>query len=371
MGNKRMKLSDIVKIKSELKGYQFLEHSFLEDYDKDKQSLFDNEDIFKVLGKKEYSLRYDLTSPLRTYVIDNINDIVLPLKRISNGKVFRDDKPDKGRFKEFEQVDLDIIGFSNSKAIHELITILSDSLTEYGVSDFKIVYNDRKLIPYSDKTILRILDKYRKLGESKTIELLINEGFNGLEIIDTVENINYPSNVSESYVFDPFMVRGMDYYTGFIFEIQYEGFTIGGGGQYDNFIKKGLTSFGGSLGVTRIESLIETDYESNVVGILNLSEKFWPQIEKVQKCLNIQGVKADIYMGESKKLSKQLKWADKKNFSKVYIIGEEEFENETIMIKDMKSIKKRSENAKTRDDWLKSDLSTSLPIKELEGYKDV
>ena len=260
-------------------------------------------------------LRYDLTVPLVRFYSNNENDLPKPFKALQIGPVFRADRPQRGRFREFYQCDIDIIGDGSNLAETELILATSTLLEKIGFEDFTVVINDRQILKAMasycgiaeadyDKTFI-ILDKMDKIGmegvskelseigygketSDKYIELfsLINDSKNPLEALTTklsgiigpevisnleaiISNVNSGKTAKFNLKFDPTLVRGMSYYTGPIFEIKIGDFgsSCGGGGRYDSmvekFIGRAVPACGFSIGFERIITiLLENGFEA-------------------------------------------------------------------------------------------------------------
>ncbi len=285
--------------------------------------------IFKVLKRGEkldlsgdvreedivdYGIRYDLTVPLSRFFANNENDLKKPFKALQIGPVFRADRPQKGRYREFTQCDIDIIGEPSYLAECELITATSKALSALSFKGFKIIINDRRLLTGMAKyagfpddglsKLFIILDKLDKIGLSGVRDELIESGFSkdsiekylslfealsgkedvkeALLILEEKMGDSFPKDAGDDLsriskivqsedvkeadfrlVFDPTLVRGMGYYTGPVFEIRIEELSIscGGGGRYDNMV--GLFSghptpaCGFSIGFERIILLLK------------------------------------------------------------------------------------------------------------------
>ncbi len=253
-------------------------------------------------------LRYDLTVPLSRYYSNNANNLSAPFKALQMGSVFRADRPQKGRFRQFMQCDIDILGDATYLAEVELILATTTLLGKLGFSGFKVRINDRRFLKAmasycgfpqeSYDQVFIILDKLDKIGPDGVLADLVASGFSKesaeryLELFQTVtsdaagirmlrdtlgehlpedaaENLlNIISSVDETRVsefdlaFDPALVRGMSYYTGTIFEIEMEEFgsSVAGGGRYDEMIGKftGMQTpaCGFSIGFERIITIL-------------------------------------------------------------------------------------------------------------------
>ncbi|MBO4375114.1 MAG: histidine--tRNA ligase [Lachnospiraceae bacterium] len=250
-------------------------------------------------------LRYDLTLPLSRYYASNNSKLIMPFKALQMGNVFRADRPQKGRFREFMQCDIDILGEPGILAEIELINATTTLLGKLGLKDFKVRINDRRMLKEmasscgfeeeSQQEVFIILDKMDKIGIGGVREELINSGFDRDstdEYISLFENAgNDPQKVAEltgsentaqisqsirsimdavnavrnsdfSVEFDPTLVRGMSYYTGTIFEIEMKEFgsSVAGGGRYDamigNFTGNPVPACGFSIGFERIITIL-------------------------------------------------------------------------------------------------------------------
>ena len=295
----------------------------------------DNEKlIFKVLkrgrdlekaiaaGKHEYAdngMRYDLTVPLSRYYANNREQLPAPFKALQIGSVWRADNPQKGRFRQFTQCDIDILGDDSNLAEIELITATSDMLTkifaEAGIKDFTVHINDRQILfaialqaGFTEEdvpSVLITLDKYDKIGLDGIEKELLENGYpkevvkKYLSIYDNTDDVSceeFCSRIDSKYlsdeaaahiaeiitcaqemtgdnvsaVFDPTLVRGMGYYTGPIFEITLDeySFSVAGGGRYDKMIGKfsgqDVSASGFSIGFERIITILRDKLEDGL-----------------------------------------------------------------------------------------------------------
>lgn len=254
-------------------------------------------------------LRYDLTVPLARFYANNGENLPLPFKSLQIGESFRADRPQKGRFRQFTQCDIDILGDNSNLAEIELISATANMLNELGINELKVRVNDRNILkamalscgfPESQlDTIYIILDKMDKIGldgvKKSLLEYGLNptgvekycnmfnniddsinckqfigdklQGFLADEVIDNLQEIiTVTSNIANKdcqIVFDPTLVRGMSYYTGPIFEIELKNYhaSVAGGGRYDKMIgkycSKEVCACGFSIGFERIISVIK------------------------------------------------------------------------------------------------------------------
>jgi len=268
------------------------------------------EDATNVDELVDSGLRYDLTVPLARYYANNMNELDKPFKALQIGSVWRADRPQKGRFRQFIQCDIDILGEKTNLAEIELILATTTLLKKVGLENFKVKINDRRILKTiamssgfneSDcESIFISLDKIDKIGVDGVRQELIDNGYNEDVVDKYLSLFNNETNSATSFydkiasneldynipneldkvvsivkevndiniVFDPTLVRGMSYYTGLIFEIEaldYSG-SIAGGGRYDEMIEKysnvSVPACGFSIGFERlINILIESGYQ--------------------------------------------------------------------------------------------------------------
>lgn len=269
------------------------------------------EDASNIDDLVDSGLRYDLTVPLTRYYANNMNHLDNPFKSIQIGNVWRAERPQKGRFRQFVQCDIDILGEKTNLAEIELISATTSLLDKIGLNNYKIVINDRRILKamalyagFNDNecdTVFVSLDKLDKIGISGVRDEMLSCGFEeniidkylGLysnndlddvivfcnqidtnflekEIVDNLKDIiNTLINLKNVNIkFDPTLVRGMSYYTGPIFEIKVDGYngSIGGGGRYDDMVSKyaniSVPACGFSIGFERlINILTESNYK--------------------------------------------------------------------------------------------------------------
>lgn len=342
----------------------------------------------------ERALRYDLTIPFARYVVMHQNELVFPFRRYQMQPVWRADRPQKGRYREFWQCDCDVVG-SNSLIIEaELLCIYQEAFHKLGIPEVSVKVNSRKLLsglaeltgsPERMMDITIALDKLDKIGwdgvsrelDQKgisadsiiTIEKIISltgnneekllalesfmknspEGLEGiaelrktLEYYQTIRSASWTSDV----VLDISLARGLNYYTGVIMEVTTSAVkmgSIGGGGRYDDltglFGLKGLSGVGISFGIDRIYDVMEelgVFPESIVTGAKVILVNFGGELEtyalNVLQQLRSSGIAAEIYP-EPAKFDKQLKYANKRSIPFVIIPGEEEKADGMISLK--------------------------------------
>ena len=318
------------------------------------------DDLSKVSSPNELvdlGLRFDLTVPLSRFYADNKSSLPDVFRSIQIAPVWRAERPQKGRFRQFVQCDIDIIGEQSSLAEMELILVTSRALENLGIKDFKIRMNDRKLLnSFLDKnnipedkrnSVLITLDKVDKIGNdgvAKELQKLdfddltiasllklyiLSEEDNLKEIIDSVNQVAG----KEIVIFDPTLVRGMGYYTGTIFEISTssENYSLGGGGRYDRMISKltktDIPAVGFSLGFERIVDLaeVETGPLQEKVALLYSTDNVIPAVSLLSlgSGLARQGKQSRL-IRKSKNTRKQLEDLKQEGFSSFALVKAED-----------------------------------------------
>jgi histidyl-tRNA synthetase len=335
---------------------------------------------FEDLGKRRLALRYDLTVPLVRVV--GMNQLPLPFKRYCISRVWRFDRPQKGRYREFWQCDVDTVGTDSMEADAEIIACAVDALENIGLSKFRFKLNNRKLldgvmrylgIPRENELdAFRALDKLEKQGKKKVLEELKERGvpngealldFLKLDKLDDIEKkIGKNEGIDElreiftvlkkigkekKVVLDLAMVRGLDYYTGPIFEVEEGDYgSIAGGGRYDKIIGKlsgkEAPAVGISLGIERIIEVLKERKQLPMsarkkVYVLCADDESKDEAGKITQELRSAGgltVNRDLM---SRNFSGQLKDASKKGCDKVVIVGQKDLSRGNVTIKDMSS----------------------------------
>ena len=352
------------------------------------------------------ALRYDLTVPLARYVSQNLNNLNFPFKRYQTQLVWRAERPQKGRYREFLQCDADIIGESSYLQVVESILLCDLIFDKLGFKNLKLRINDRRILEdvakkisvenFSDFAI--IIDKIDKIGLDEVITQLKGKGLKEDSIsilkdffsltesterkIEKIKNnidsnsfdelLNIISAISKTKLkvleidFDLSLARGLSYYTGIILEVSSpESFSIGsiaGGGRYDNLIQVGnnnLSGFGLSFGFDRIYMILEElnlfpDAINNEKTFLfiNFDNKISEEILNYINNLRYEGIICELYP-KSVKIKKQLDYANKKNFDFVVLIGEDEIKNNSFVLKNMSSGDQVSYNIDTIEEEIK------------------
>ncbi len=357
----------------------------------------------------EKGLRYDLTVPLARYVVMHQNELTFPFKRYQIQPVWRADRPQKGRYREFWQCDADVLGSDSLLNEVELIQIFAKVFKQLGI-EMNIHLNTRKLLVAmvelsgkQDKltSFTVILDKLDKIGIDKVIELLNEAGFNA-KTFDLVKAIaNNSSDFLNSEVakqlaqtetgkvglqelnkilsliddetkqqvkIDATLARGLDYYTGPIFEIKAAGFSgsLGSGGRYDNltgnFGLPGVSGVGISFGLDRIydvmkdQNLFPTS-NTNITQVLliNFDKETEQQVFQLTTQLRQTGLKTEFYPTQAK-LKKQMKYANDKNIPFVILAGSRELESGKLTLKNMQNGEQQEADIKTIISILKDSI---------------
>jgi histidyl-tRNA synthetase len=349
---------------------------------------------YKSIANKiaEKGLRYDLTVPFARFVVNNRNEINFPFKRYQIQPVWRADRPQKGRYREFYQCDVDIIGSNSLLNEIELCEIIDEVFSKLNLN-ITIKLNNRKILssiseiigkPEMLTDITVAIDKIEKIGYEKVIcELLergldqedINKidpilklsgnnkdkisqlktilsenetGLKGIEELETVFNSIDKLNLSSNIEFDITLARGLNYYTGCIFEVKANDFSIGsitGGGRYDNltgvFGLDNMSGVGISFGADRIYDCLEAldlfpKEINNTTKLLfiNFGERESQKCIDYARVLRKNNISSETYPDKAK-LQKQMKYANDKNIPFVALIGEREIEENKIMVKNM------------------------------------
>lgn len=342
---------------------------------------------FEDNGKRKVALRYDQTVPLARVVAQygsasspqGQNLLPMPFKRYQIQNVWRAENTQKGRFREFLQCDVDTVGTSSSLSDAEIIEISIVALKTLGFKDFKILINDRENLKFKtngialspDRNILavRSIDKLKKIGRDGVLNELQENKFTkdeAEEIIEVVEKAKLTSRLSEifsllkqlgasdsQYEFSPTLARGMNYYTGTIFEIEIEGYSAGsvcGGGRYDNLIgmfgNKQIPAVGCAFGFDRLVeameelSLFPADLTTTkvLVTVFPNSEELKNKSMEISQMLREKNINIEIYLDDAK-LEKQLKYADQKTIPYCVVIGPDEAKNNTVALRNMQTRK--------------------------------
>ncbi|MDY2987577.1 MAG: histidine--tRNA ligase [Peptoniphilus sp.] len=346
-------------------------------------------------GDTDMSLRFDLTVPLARYTVEHFNDLSFPFKRYQIGKVYRGEKAQKGRFREFYQCDIDTIGNEKLSILNdaEFPVVIYHTFKELGFDEFVVKLNNRKILNGFYKelaiedtvSVLRTVDKLDKVGidkvkaellevgvseenADKILNFITIEGTNK-EIIKQLENLgieneSFKEGVSElttvidciggygvpetNYRVDLKVARGLDYYTGTVYETELVNYpeigSVCSGGRYENlasyYTDKKLPGVGISIGLSRLfyqlnqANIIEAKRESLTdVMVIPMDEYEMDSIKLAAK-LQEAGIATTVYT-EKAKLGKKFKYADALNIPYTIVVGENEVQTGKYAIKDM------------------------------------
>ncbi|BED92112.1 MAG: histidine--tRNA ligase [Candidatus Improbicoccus pseudotrichonymphae] len=355
-------------------------------------------------GDSHLVLRYDLTVPLAKYVSLYKSNLSFPFKRYQIGKVFRGERAQKGRFREFYQCDIDIIGENTLDIFYdaEVLSAINSTFNNIGFTDFIIKINNRKILKgifeflnINEKSteILRIIDKKDKIGQEKIVEELSSIGilddninklidfmsFSGSndEKIDLLNKMNISNKMfeegvhelekvinyirmsevpEESFIIDQTIARGLDYYTGTVYETflnqHKEIGSICSGGRYDDlaecYTDAKLPGVGISIGLTRLFSQVNKLSTFDNLRQTTVDVVVIPLVEAKKACLSLttflrkNGINTDIMPFDSKKLKNKFKYVSKTKVKLALIIGEEELKTNKYTIKNLETGEQQS-----------------------------
>ena len=357
---KRQYVLDILRKVFESYGFEPLETPALE-YEEVLTGKYGDEGEklmykFEDRGGRKVALRYDQTVPLARVVAQYENELPMPFKRYQIQPVWRAENTQKGRYREFLQVDIDTVGTASPLSDAEVIEVATKSIEELGIKKFKILVNDRSVFSKLPKEAITIIDKLKKIGREKVKDELSKKNIN-VSILSSIESIKPTERIREilsilnnpNVEFSPTLARGLDYYTGIIFEVEVEGYesSIAGGGRYDKLIGmfsgKDIPAVGFSFGFDRlIEAMDELklfpkDIEIKSVLITIFSPELMSKSIGLINDLRSKNINCELYLDDNASLEKQLKYADKKRIRFAVIIGPKEVKNGTVMLKDLKN----------------------------------
>lgn len=349
-------------------------------------------------GENDLALRFDLTVPLAKYVSKYYGNLSFPFRRYQIGKVYRGEKPQRGRYREFYQCDIDIIGDGELSVINEaeMPAIIYSTFKNLGFDNFTIYINNRKILNGLFESlglkecavdVMRTIDKFDKLGKEGVVEELTNLGVSefalqkilefilisgrtdekiaklkqmnmeselfkeGVNELETVVNAIRMFKVPDEYfAVDLKIARGLDYYTGTVYETLLNDYpnlgSICSGGRYDNlaefYTDKKLPGVGISIGLTRLffqlndAKLIKANQKAIAKLLVVSVDDDIDEALKVSTELRNAGIKTEVYV-ENKKPKAKMKYADKLNIPYILIIGEEERISKIYTLKDMKT----------------------------------
>ncbi len=371
-------------------------------------------------GESDLALRFDLTVPLAKYVAGHYSELSFPFRRYQIGKVYRGERAQRGRFREFYQADIDVIGDGKLDILNEaeIPAIIYSTFTRLGLKNFKIKVNNRKLLNgfyamngMSEKAgeIMRTVDKLDKIGEKKVKQLLVDEvkmypdkaenvldfmaitGSNaeviarledyrgmdaqfdqGLDELITVTKYLADFGVpEENFALDLTIARGLDYYTGTVYETEMtrhpEIGSVCSGGRYDNlaeyYTDKQLPGVGISIGLTRLfyvlneQGLLSDEIITAPCDalVLPMTEELGPAVAAAT-ALRQGGVRTQLY-GEKRKFKAKMSYADKLGAPFVVLLGEDEIREGVLSVKDMTSGEQKKLSAEEAAAWIRAEVA--------------
>lgn len=400
-------------------------------------------ELFGFTGPDEVdmALRYEFTLSLARYVASDQN-IPLPFRRYQYGNVWRVDKPGPGRFREFMQFDIDIVGTQNLLADAEIIAAMVTTFEELGIANFKVRFSNRKilngLIEYAGipnelgPDVMRVIDKLEKQGKEAVLEELgggrvdksgdkipglnlelnqIGQLENFLDLAATSQNplddatkllgeipaakegieelcsiLSYLNSMkvnTSKYEIDLTIVRGLGYYTGPVFETTLLDLpdygSVFSGGRYDNLVDRfsgrSLPAVGSSIGIDRLLAAlialnaIELESATSKVIVTVMDKDRLNDYLDLLSQIRAEGINAEIFSGDTKNLTKQIKYADKVGIPFAVIRGSDEFEQGLVTVKNLKKGKEKAQETTDREEWLKAEeIQETIPIDSLISY---
>lgn len=363
-------------------------------------------------GDTKLALRFDLTVPLARYVAEHYHDLALPFRRYQIQNVWRAEKPQAGRYRQFYQCDIDIIGTDSATADADILITMNGTMQALGLEKSLIRLNNRLLMSgliialkaeKNNTEILRLLDKMDSQGPTKLKKSLLDIGLDKKQadtlvklasLKGSIEQITkalksedlYNTNIDEglgrlrricellkaaglsskNYQIDLGIVRGLDYYTGMVYEIiltdKKEIGSVGGGGRYDNLIgyykKDNVPGVGGSIGLSRLFAALSEESKDGQgcpadVMVTALSSDLLPYAFKVAATLRVTGINVFIYPKDGK-IAKQLSYADKLGIPLVAVCGEEEEKKTKVTIKNLETGEQETVSLKQAAKFCKS-----------------
>lgn len=348
-------------------------------------------------GENDLALRFDLTVPLSKYVTEYYDKLSFPFKRYQIGKVYRGEKPQRGRYREFYQCDIDIIGDGELSIMNdaEIPAVIYNTFKELGFDDFTICINNRKILnglfaslglENKSTEILRIIDKIEKIGKEETkkelleyceekqadtiMKFILIEGNNDNKVQELeklgIENPVFAEGLEELkqvikfikifgvpdeyYKIDLTIARGLDYYTGTVYETFLNKYkkmgSVCSGGRYDNlteyYTERKMPGVGISIGLTRLffqlmdNNIISAEGQSiSDALVISMTDNYDMCVEVAAK-LRENGINVQVNL-ENQKIAKKFKYANNLNVKYVIIIGEDEIKNNLVALKNMET----------------------------------
>ena len=350
-------------------GYEPLETPTLEPLELFSGQIGEDEKLFykfKDWGDRDVMLRYDQTVPTCRVVAQNLNTLVYPFRRYQIQSNFRAEKPQKGRFREFTQADVDIIGVLGPEGDAETSAVSLDLYLSLGFKNVYIAVNNRRLMAGIPYPAIVAIDKLVKIGTDAVIAEMISKDITpdqSKEYLDQVNNLqpdetinaifNYLNNygfTQENYRFTPTLARSFSYSDGPIWEVivpDYPGGSLGGGERYDGLLEKICSQNLGGTGIAfGFDRTLEACQQFGLVPgfppttkvlITVFSSDLFLKSLSLSQILRSNSIPTELYPDPAAKLDKQLKYASKKGIPYVAILGPEEIEKNVVTLKNMQS----------------------------------
>ncbi len=313
-------------------------------------------------GQRNVAMRYDQTVPLSRVVAKYQNTLTFPFKRYQIQPVFRADNTQKGRFRELLQCDIDTVGTASLLADAEIVAMVIEAYQSLGFKHITARINDRSVFAGLPTIAITIIDKLKKIGPAEVKKELEEKGIPAktLDEITTLQptvmiqtimdHVKKFGITDDIMTFDSTLARGLDYYTGMILEIEIPEYTVGsvgGGGRYDKligmFAGREIPATGFAFGFDRI---IEAMEEQNLFPaalaktkalVTIFSKELMEKSLEISSRLRLKNIPVELYLDETVKMEKQLKYADQKGIPYVIIIGPDEVSKEIVTLRNMKT----------------------------------
>jgi histidyl-tRNA synthetase len=346
---------------------------------------------FQDKGGRDVALRFDLTVPFARFMAEHVDELYLPFRRYHMAKVWRGENTQRGRYREFMQCDFDIVGTDSASADTDIVLLIADAIAALDVGSFTVRINHRGVfnrflesagIRDKSTAVLRLVDKLEKLGAEEVERLLAAEigeagaakvldfvskegsfeatlakmeGLAGGPAEDSSRLREIWRNASEAgfpgtLVLDPSITRGLDYYTGVVFETNLDAMpdigSVCSGGRYDElaslYTTRRLPGVGSSIGLDRLLAALEAlgklkrrpGYTE--VLVLDVEESLSPSYHRIARALRSAGIAAEVFP-EKRKLSQQFSYAERKGIGLAVILGTEEAAAGSAQLRDLVS----------------------------------
>jgi len=342
-------------------------------------------------GGRDVAMRYDLTVPFARFMAAHISEVGLPFRRWHAAKAWRGENTQRGRYREFMQVDFDIVGTDSASADLEILLLMRESMKALGVERFTFRYAHRGVfnaflarrgLAEKSVDVLRTIDKRRKIGEEKTSEMLtevcgadnaravldftrveetpvatlaklkdmVGQDVDGIQRLETLAAALERLEAAAPFVLDPSITRGLDYYTGIVFETFLSDLpdigSVCSGGRYNDlaslYTKQSLPGVGASIGVDRLMTALEElnllsgAHASSSVLVLSLEDSLLADYHQIAQAFRAAGISTEVYP-EKKKLAIQFAYAEKRGIPLAIVYGEDEAKAQTMGLKDLRA----------------------------------